>query len=447
MSRSAALLMSATVQVAVVSSSTAWGSHHNPKGTGSPAPSSAYLSITLGATATTVLSPRQLKAKLKMDVPDMHTAVLQGPPSVCPSGGAALCLYVSGVISAKPAQDQGSTGLVTATDLSNGSTYALPLSAAGVTEPVLAAPCPSGAASCNGPWDSAYRGANFVFAASGGGWVMIYHGQKRVGSKKSGFGFAQIGVARSADGIHWTAASSPSVSGDDPPPTSGTPGALYGSPEPGALIAGGDIYVFFPYIPTPSSPNANKPPIIEAASASLSSFGPSGSGSWSKFDNGKFSSPAVGAAGTAVVPTTGSNCSRPSQPWVGYSSAFNRYLMVFVCKQGWFSSTATSLDEEDWTAPVLFFTPSCPKSMQPCQEFTTGQPTDDNGILFTAGDKSPTIGSSGILLYAHVAKWGTHYFAYRTMTERTFSLSLIVPSSSSTTLRPPPCPGSTPCRI
>jgi hypothetical protein len=422
---------------------------------GSAASSSAYLSIGLGATATTVLSAQQLKTKLKMDVPDMHTAVLQGPPSVCPNGGRELCLYVSGVISAKPAQDQGSTGLITATDLSNGSTYALPPAAAGVAEPVLAAPCPSGAPSCNGPWDSAYRGANLVFAAPGGGWAMIYHGQKRVGSKKSGFGFAQIGVARSAGGVTWTAASSPSVSGDDPPPVSGVPGALYGSPEPGAIVAGGDVYVFFPYIPTPSSPDAKNPPIIEAARASLSSFGPSGLGSWSKFDNGRFSSPAVGGAGTAVVPTTASNCSRPGQPWVGHSSAFNRYLMVFVCEQGWFSSTATSLDEEDWTPPVLFFAPSCPKSVQPCQEFTNGQPTDDNGILFTAGDVSPTIGSAGILLYAHVADWGTHYFG-RALTERAFSLSLKVPSSTSTTLRPPPsppttlrpppCQGSTPCR-
>ena len=94
---------------------------------------------------------------------------------------------------------------------------------------------------------------------------------------------------------------------------------------------------------------------------------------------------------------------------------------------------------------MLFFAPSCPGSVQPCEEFTPGQPTDDNGILFTAGDKSPTIGGSGILLYAHVASWGTHYFG-RALMDRTFSLSLIVPPSPPTTLRPPPCQGTTPCR-
>lgn len=380
-----------------------------------------------------------------MDVPDMHTAVVQGVPNVCPSGGRALCLYVSGVISARPAENQGSTGLVVATDLEDGSTYSLPPRSAGVSEPVLSAPCPSGASSCNGPWDSAYRGANFVFAVPGGGWAMIYHGQRRVGSKKSGFGFAQVGVARSADGEHWAAAPAPSVSGDDPAPTSGAPGALYGSPEPGAIVSGGEVYVFFPYIPTPSSPNAGRPPIIEAARAALSSFGPSGLGEWSKFDDGTFSSQPVGGAGSAVVPTDGSGCSRPSQPWVGYSSTFKRYLMVLVCQQGWFSSTATSLDEEDWTAPALFFPPSCAKPAQPCQEFTPGQPTDDNGILYTPGDNSPTIGSRGVLLYAHVASWGKHYFG-RALAERAFSLSLLVASSPPSTLRPPPCPGPAPCR-
>ena len=268
---------------------------------------------------------------------------------------------------------------------------------------------------------------------------MIYHGQKRIGSKKSRFGFAQIGVARSADGIHWAAASSPSVSGDDPPPTSGSPGGLYGTPEPGAIVAGGKVYVFFPYLPTPGSPNAEHPPIIEAARASLSSFGSSGLGSWSKFDHGRFSSEAVGGPGTAVVPTTGGSCERPSQPWVGYVPTFNRYLMILVCEQGWFSSTATSLDAEDWTAPVLFLPPSCPRSMQPCQEFRTGRPTDNNGILFTVGYTNPTIGRNGILLYAHIASWGKHNFA-RTLTERTFSLALVSPSPSPpTTLRPPPC--------
>ena len=401
-----------------------------PRSAATMGPQPPSVTLTLG-------DPRQVLRpdQFGMNVPDMHTAVVQGP-AVCPRNSHRFCLYLTGVIGG--ARGLGSTALLTTTDFERATAYAAP---SGVTQPIFRAPCRGARTplSCRLRFDSGYRGANLVFEV-GGSWVMIYHGETRTFTSGSGPGaqskafphtpaYAEVGLARSADGIHWDTGVA-IVSGYDPKPSlqqvSGLNG-LYGTPEPGAIVATGGVYVFFPYIASPGSADANQGVTIEAARARLASLGTSGAGTWSKYTGGNsWTEPGLGGRGVAVVNTTG--CTRPAQPWVGYTTGLRRYVMLVICQEGWFFSSATDLDREDWTPLTQVYTPQY-------HEFTNGKPTDDNFMLVSPGGSGATIGGSGDVLYAHDVAWGQHP-ARRSLWYRPFTISLGVPQRC-----PPPRPG------
>ncbi len=383
--------------------------------------------VTSGADAHGVLltlgAPQEVlrNNQFGMNVPDMHTSVVQGLP-FCPQGGA-YCLYVTGVIGG--VQGRGSTALLTTTDFEHGSAYAVP---PGVAQPVFVAPCRGMQASldCRLQFDAGYRGANLVFQ-NGGDWFMIYHGETRtftdVGGAAKTFAripaYAEVGLARSTDGLHWDHGT-PIITGADPKPTLTQvkgPKGLYGTPEPGAIVDHGFVYVFFSYNPSPGSPDAGQHGGIQVARAPLQSLGSSYPGSWVKYDGGSWNQPGRGGRSSDVVPPP-SGCSKAGQPFVAYSTYARKYIMGFMCSLGWYYSSASDLNAEDWSPPKQFY-------KAPVPEFTPGQPVDENFVFVSSGGGS-SIGRTGDVLYAHGTDWGAHP-SDRSLWYRGFTISLVSP--------------------
>ena len=126
-------------------------------------------------------------------------------------------------------------------------------------------PSGDGSTACQDNFDADYAGANFVFTATNHeNLLMIYHGETRTFGKARKpdppFPFyAQVGLARSADdGLTWTRLGA-IISGSDPKPSALPKTFQTGVPEPGAIIAGNYIYVFYPYFSTPGCPDRDRP--------------------------------------------------------------------------------------------------------------------------------------------------------------------------------------------
>jgi hypothetical protein len=81
-----------------------------------------------------------------------------------------------------------------------------------------------------------------------------------------------------------------------------------------------------------------------------------------KWYNGSFSQPGIGGLDSDVKPSApGCASAYPENPEISYNNDLGLYLMIFKCLSGtgdagvggWYYSTATSLDLEDWTTPQL----------------------------------------------------------------------------------------------
>jgi hypothetical protein len=122
-----------------------------------------------------------------------------------------------------------------------------------------------------------------------------------------------------------------------------------------------------------------------------------------------------------VVPSTGSaRCDRTvRQPSVTYNTYLQAYLMTFICKDGWYYSTASSLDRQDWIPPRQFFQEPGPGM------FSKGSETDENVVFFTPGSSSAlTTGKNGYVLYASTPRWLELPW---TLYARTFSFEVVMP--------------------
>jgi len=324
-----------------------------------------------------------------LGVPDMHMAVMEQPDS-------SYRVFITGEISG----NRGSTAILSTNDFLS---YGPGFGGAPTVSPVLEPSCPGdpGPPSCRDNWDADYAGANLVFtAANGNDLLMIYHGETRTFGGASNpppnlkF-YAEIGLARSSDdGLTWTREGA-IVSGTDSKPATEPRAAQYGVPEPGAIVAGDYVYVFYPYFPGDGAPDAG-PPTIQVARAPLSGDG--APGTWTKYYQGSFDTqPGLGGLGDAVVPS-GGGCTLPGEPWPAYSTYLSAYVLVFECEEGWFFSTSTDL--VSWTPPTQFF--AAPNPL-----FQRGDETDENVILVTPGDAGGVIGGSGYVLYAHTPSWGS----------------------------------------
>jgi hypothetical protein len=82
---------------------------------------------------------------------------------------------------------------------------------------------------------------------------------------------------------------------------------------------------------------------------------------------GSFSQPGLGGLDSGVTPIRGCETTKytgeyQTEGQISYLTAINQYLLTFVCVQsidgiaqqaGWYYSTASSLELQNWTTPVL----------------------------------------------------------------------------------------------
>lgn len=340
--------------------------------------------IYLGA-PTQLLTPHELGMT---DVPDMHTAIMQQSNT--------NRLWISGRFENDTVE--GATGILLTTNFVDFTSGYSP----GTTNvvPVLV-PSSRGSNSMAGTWTNFYAdyaGANLVWtAANGADLLMLYHGETwAFGTNPPNDhvpGWASVGLARSFDnGITWTNQQAIITSSDQKPDTNPPVAQIYGTVEPGAIIASNFIYAYYAWFPlAPGTNPAN--PVIQVARSALTNDG--ATGTWTNYFNGAFSQPARGGPGSQVI-SNACGCTRPAQPWPVFSTYLNAYVLVFLANEGWFFSTSSDL--VTWSSPVQFFT-------APNNEFTQGLPTDENVILVTPGNPVQVIGQTGLVLYAHTSAW------------------------------------------
>jgi hypothetical protein len=349
-----------------------------------PAPS---VSLTLG-TPRQIFHLHQPDAMGLFNMPDMHTAVLMQPDG-------SYLLWITGDIGPN---GKGSIAMLSTKDF---LTYrnAGPGTSTRAGQ-VFSPSCPgvAGASSCWQNIDADYVGANAVFTAANGRDLLMFYeaGNRNYGPNIHGPEYNVIALARSTDnGRTWTR-QGPVISGTDPKPEtqSGVGTTQPGVSEPGAIIANGYIYMFFQYIPNENS-EPEAPSVIQVARAPVSGDG--APGTWTKFYNGSFGSQSgLGGLGSTIVATgQGSGCTRPVQVWPVFNTYLNRYILFYLCNEGWFYSTSTNLIT--WTPPMQFLNMSM---WHDCQ------PMDLNYILVTPGSPGGVIGRTGYVLYASTPSHG-----------------------------------------
>lgn len=337
------------------------------------------IGIYLGA-PTQLLQPHQLGMT---DVPDMHTAIFQQSNT--------YYLWIAGRFGNDAVE--GATGLLRTTNFVDFSSGYSPGTTNVVPVFVPSARGTNYDAGTATNFDANYAGADLVWKATNGtDLLMLYHaGTPYYGtSTNAGYGWSSVGLVRSSDqGITWTNRQQILSSSDPKPQVSPTAPGIYGTVEPGAIIASNFIYAYYAFFPT----NTTQDSAIQVARSAVTNDG--APNTWFKYYTNSFKSPGLLGQGDQVVPTICS-CTRPAQPWPVFSTYLNAYVLVFIANEGWFFST--SKDLVTWSSPTQFFT-------APNDEFTKGLPTDENVILVTPGNPVQVIGQTGIVLYAHTPAW------------------------------------------
>jgi hypothetical protein len=305
-------------------------------------------------------------------LPDEHSSFLP------PAGAGDPYLFFE-------AARVGSTGAIVlaTTDL---QTFSL---AAGYTSPVLKSPkafteCATAAdpAGLDDEFDENYAAPGSVLrdpTLPAGNLIMVYEGENhcRGGSNVQPY-YATAGLARSSDdGVTWPAPSIapaaqryPILGGPDPKPSDPSNPTAIGDAIPSAYIKGRCLYVVYAYHPAPDNPDTHAVAIqIARAQLDGTTTNPLTFDKYLRGGGaGGFTSDGLTGAGTDVIPFTpiGGVSATPVctgtqyQPGLSYNETLHRYLMTFVCEVsstagqlGWFFSTATSLDAEDWSPPQL----------------------------------------------------------------------------------------------
>jgi hypothetical protein len=200
--------------------------------------------------------------------------------------------------------------------------------------------------------------------------------------------YATVGYARSIDfGRSWPAPVNAIFGGKNrhpvlklatPEPTTlQTSPAYMGNAIPSAFVdrdEHGLYYVYVTYI-APQGPNAPSDGLLRVARARLGGDdrGPVGDDSngdeghhrmrFTKWYNGAFTEPGIGGLDSGPLAARGCQGVQ-ADPSISRIDDLDRYLLTYVCVDtvpqadgmlhaGWFYSTATSLDKEDWTQPRL----------------------------------------------------------------------------------------------
>jgi uncharacterized protein (TIGR03437 family) len=300
----------------------------------------------------------------------------------------------------------------------------------GYNFPELAAPNPF--SKCN-PSDNTGFDENYAAPGSvvqdptlpAGNLIMLYEAENHCpgGVNQQPF-YATVGFARSSDnGKTWPAPQSGALGGPsrhpilqspEPQPTSAH--GYMGDAIPSGFVdknANGDYYLYVAYTYFFSGGQA-----VRVARAKLGADPLT----FLKWYNGSFSQPGISGLDSNVTPS--SICGQNQEsPEISYNDDLGLYLMIFKCYTGplsarvggWYYSTATSLDLEDWTAPQLIHNSEYPLT-SPCPGQTTGQ--DFDGFYPSAMSPGAAAGHTkltGYIFYSHIAcSLGSRRFLSRT---------------------------------
>ena len=146
-----------------------------------------------------------------------------------------------------------------------------------------------------------------------------------------------------------------------------------------------------------------------------------------KWYNGSFSQPGVGGLDNGVPPSGGCGASvLQDQPQINFNDDLGLYLLTFICQSkgiaGWYYSTATSLDLQDWTAPRLIansqfpLVPNCGDNGTSGNQFDGWYPS-----LMSPGAAAGHTKLTGMVFFQNGCDTGTRVFASRTFTITTQS--------------------------
>jgi hypothetical protein len=308
-------------------------------------------------------------------LPDEHSSFV---PPTTPDG--AYLFF-------EAARYNGTTGAVV---LATDSSFASFTLAAGYTSPVLYSlnafnQCVGGSSAIDSLFDENYAAPGSVLqdpTLPDGNLIMIYEGENHCRIDPSDMSvhnvqpyYATAGFARSSDnGVTWPAPGfTPSIlrysilgGPADKPAYDPDSITAVGDAIPSAYLEGTCLYVVYANHPAPSE--TNRAIAIQIARAQLGSDPLDFQKYLASGGSGGFTSPGMGGGGANVIPFTpnGGTYATPTctgtqfQPGLSYNQYIDRYLMTMVCEVsgvagqlGWFFSTATSLDAEDWTPPQL----------------------------------------------------------------------------------------------
>jgi hypothetical protein len=368
-------------------------------------------------------------------LPDEHTSFLRT--------GSGATDYLVFAASSTPSSGAGVTGALVlhTTDLVN-FTLASGFGVASLGGLVLDAPGPFTDCSFTGPgsFDQNYAAPGSVVrdpTLPAGNLIMLYEAEQHCFGGQYDFNFfASVGLARSSDGGKtWPLLGAAEryavlqVPGAKP---STTPAPVEGDAIPSAFVddvaSGNLLYVVYQN----TGAAAIQPDgYLRVARAPL---GQPGELQFAKWHQGSWSEAGIGGMDSPITAERGCGASGyQGGAQISYVDPLQRYLLTFVCvklqvtssgkyapyEAGWYFSTATSLENQDWSSPVLIGGSTGPVAAAP----TTGCPNgaDFDGwypSFMTPGREQGHLGSDGFVFFLNGCDGGSsgRVFAARTFT-------------------------------
>jgi hypothetical protein len=269
-----------------------------------------------------------------------------------------------------------------------------------------------------------------------GNLIMIYEAENHCpGAHWQHDFYATVGLARSSDnGKTWPAPIDSELGRDDryavlknpmsEPTMPENPEVAIGNALPSAIVAqstGADGGVeYFLYV-VYNAPGPGNDGMLRIARAKL---GVPGRLQFAKWYRDDFSQPGIQGLDSAVLPSRGCT-GRQDMGQISYSDILSLYVMVFVCvdvqqgeayQAGWWYSTATDLDLEDWAPPQPIENSESP-IINGCANDGTGQAFDGwYPSLMSPGFASGHISIAGRIFFMNGCDRGLRQFASRRFT-------------------------------
>ncbi|HEV8042421.1 MAG TPA: IPT/TIG domain-containing protein [Bryobacteraceae bacterium] len=307
--------------------------------------------------------------------------------------------------------------------------------ATGYSFPVLAAPMPF--SQCN-PSDNSEFDENYAAPGSvlqdptlpPGNLIMLYEAENHCpGGVHQGPFYATVGFARSSDnGKTWPAPQNGALGGptrfpviQSPEPQPSVPHGYVGDAIPSGFVdksASGDYYLYVAYAYFSTSGES-----VRVARAKLGADPLT----FMKWYNGSFSQPGIGGLDSAVTASTGCGSRQQTGAEISYNDDLGLYFLIAKCYSGtagalvggWYYSTATSLDLEDWTEPQLIQNSQYPLT-SPCPGQTSGQDFDGYYLATMSPGAAPGHTKlTGYFFFSHV----TCELESRLFLSRTFTIT------------------------